>query len=369
MSITTVPRFLFPRFQTYEQATASPTTSMSTVMTYDATGDRCAVVGMVTKTGTVTAVEFRTGTVSTAGATFQIQLETVDGSGNPSGTPYATGASGTVVVATSDDNVFKSVSINSGSGVTVTKGDMIAIVLSVSSGTPNTVVLTGPPTVLYNIYGIFPYILTDTAGSWAKTTSGGTVSMALNYGGTYEYFDGIVPISAGNVPTVGNGNERALKLVAPAPMRVTGARAFLSNVTAGANFRICLYDSTPTLLAECLNGADFDGDHMCSATNDGWCSFNFNTEITLTSGATYYLSVYQKTANNLSLLDMQCPSNGYLNALTTQSTSTILATRSGGSGSFSDTNTTVPLIQLVCDGIDNGAGSGGAFYKPTMRIS
>lgn len=264
--IITIPRFEYPRFSTGEYYAKALTTANQTIFTFDSAADRMALITMIPKTGTLTAVEFRTGAVSTTGATLQVQLETVAADGTPSGTIYTSGANGTVVVSTSDDNVFKSVSINGGTGVTVTKGDMVAIVLTVSSGTPKTIQISAAPNSAYNFLGVFPYQVNDTAGSWAKSTGNVPTSFLLNYGGTYEHMEGGCPISAVAITTIGNGNERALRFVAPAPIRVLGVRIFLANVAAGADFRVVLYDSTPTKLIEALHnggsGSDFDGDHI-----------------------------------------------------------------------------------------------------------
>lgn len=363
MPYVTIPHFEFPRFNTVEAASTAATVAMQTLMTFDSAADRLALITMIPKTGTLTAIEFRTGTVSTAGATFQVQLEGVASDGTPNGTIYTANANGTVVVSTANDNVFKSVAINGGTGVTVTKGDMVAIVLTVSSGTPNTVQIAVAPNTIHNMLGDFPYLVNDTAGSWAKVTSNLCAPFVLDYGGTYEYMDGGCPINSVSSPAIGNGNERGLRFVAPAPMRVKGVRVFLSNVAAGADFRVVLYDSTPTKLIETLHnggsGADFDGDHMVSATNDGWATFMFGATQELTKDSVYYLTVYQKTANAIAVFEGVVTDNGYLSAFTTGTVDFYLATRSGGSGAFSTNTTTVPCIQIICDGIDDGTGSGG----------
>lgn len=362
MTVATVMPIEVPRLPVANSATTSVSVTMQTVMTFDAAADRLALITRIPKTGTLTAIEFRTGTVSTTGATFQVQVEGVDASGLPDGTAKYTNANGTVVVATSDDNVWKSVSLNSGSGVSVTKGDLVAIVLSVSSGTPNTVIIQGGPVTLYTMIGTFPYMVQDTAAAWAKFTSSALACpFVLSYGGTYELTLGASAVNGAASTTIGNGNERALRFNFPAPVRAYGMRAFLSNIAAGADFRAVLYDSTPTLLTEVDPSADIDGDVVVGATSDGWYEFIFPTAQSLSANTTYYASIYQKTANAVLLVEAQFSSNAYMNAYHS-GTSMYLATRSGGSGAFSTTTTTMPLIQLLVDGFDDGFGAGRPNY-------
>lgn len=360
MTTQTVPPTEVPRLVISNAATTSVSVAMQTIMTFDAAGDRLALITRIPKTGTLTAIEFRTGTVSTTGATFQIQVEGVDGTGLPDGVAKYTNANGTVVVATSDDGVWKSVSLNSGTGVSVTKGDLVAIVLSVSSGTPNTVIVQGGNVSSMTTLGTFPYMAQDTAGSWAKFASSALACpFVLSYGGTYELTPGANPTHSQALSSIGNGAERGLRFNFPVPVRAYGMRAFLGNIAAGADFRAVLYNDTPTLLTEVNSGADIDGDVAVSTTNDGWYEFIFPSAQSLSANTTYHATIYQKTANSVSLLENSFSSNAYMNAYHS-GTAMYLSTRSGGTGAFTTTNTTMPMIQLLVDGFDDGLGGGRA---------
>lgn len=85
------------------------------------------------KTGNITGLKFGTRTV-TVGATVRGSIQTVVG-GVPSGTLAAAGASGTVVVANTDDNVIKTVTFTT--PMPVTKNDLLSSVLDISSGSPS----------------------------------------------------------------------------------------------------------------------------------------------------------------------------------------------------------------------------------------
>lgn len=344
------------------------TAGMSNAMTFDAGTDAIALVGhAVPKTGTLTAIRFRTGTVSTAGATFRASVQTVSAAGIPSGTLYTANAEGTVVVNTTDDSAWMTVSINGGTGVTVTRGGRVCTVIDVSSGTPNTVIVQSGSTLTMAL-GNVPKVMTNTTGSYALSTG----SLAL--GAVWEYDDGMAYVyglnaaHGGAAAAVGNGAERALRFQVPAPVRVMGIGAYLQNAAAGADFRVRIYDSTPTLLtgAEIDASADVDGDIFPSTTGDGYCEFRFASSISLAANTTYYASIYQRTANNLSVGEVQVASADYLAAMP-GGAQCYMGTRSGGTGTFTDDQTKVPMIYLLIDGIDDGAGGGTVIAGTPMR--
>lgn len=363
MSFVAVPDGMLgeiPKFFGFARGNVTAATvSIQAFMTFDASTDKAAWIGRIPKTGTITELLFHTGTVSTAGATFRMRIETVDASGLPSGTLLVANAEGTVVVGTSDDNAWQTVSINGGTGVSVTKNQRCAIVLEVSSGTPNTVGVTVAPDTIMAI-GIFPYIVQRTAGAYAKSSSVLCAPFMINYGGTYQFTPGMCPVASVAATNVGNGNERALRFRLPVPMQIIGVRAYIANQSAGADHRIVLYDATPTLIAEIDPSTDLDGDHVVGATNDGLVEYYFDQAYDLQANTTYYLSIYQKTANNLAVVDFTVDSAAHM-AAAPGGAEFYLGTRSGGSGTFSDTTTTRPLIHLIPSGVydQNGDGSGG----------
>lgn len=355
MAITTTQPIWIPPLAGLNAITTSAPASMTTVMTFDAGTDALALITRIPETGTLTAIEFHTGTVSAAGATFSIRVETVDGSGLPSGTLAYTNANGTVVVNTTDDNSWMSVSLNSGSGVSVTQGDLVAIVLGVSSGTPNTVIVNSSPTSIQTLTGSYPYLVLNTTGSYAKSTNGNPAPFALSYGGTYVGCNGASVVNGTSATAIGNDNEVALRFFWPVGVRVIGGRAYLINVTAGADFTIRLCNSSGTALAT----VSIDGDVTSGATVDGWYDWTFSSSVDLSASTEYFMSIHQTTANSLTVLQATFASNAYMAAFQSGQ-SMYLGTRTGGSGSFSTTTTTMPMIQLICDGVDDGLGGGRA---------
>jgi len=353
-----------------------------TTLTFDSTADRIGYVGQAYQADSISKVLFRTGTVTT-GCTVKIEIQSVS-NGRPSGSLIAAGASGTVAIADSDDNVWKTVTI--GTPYTFAAGEEFAIVLSYSSGTtPNLLLNTGAGDTggwMTTMYGIR---LQDAgAGSWAVLTTGRPLEWVVemtNAGGAVT-FPGLTPLNGDGTLTAfnsgSNPNERALKFVAPFKCRVIGVSAALSNLAAGADLNAYLWDDTdnpgagPTPLAATNT---IDGDFPSSATADGVSHFFFTAPVTLTAGATYYLGLKPATANNIGLIELSAAGTGAsstgIRGFGLGSTTAHLATRqwvSTDPGAWTATTTTLPGLSLIIDQLDDGAsaGGGGLLTHPGM---
>lgn len=348
-----VPEFSGAAFQ--GQGTG-PASSVGTIFTFNAATNVLALVTRAPFTGTLTGLDFRTGTVSTAGATFDFGLRTVtDGLPNIA-TDLVAGSSATVVVGTGDDNVWKSVSLNGGSGVSVTRGQRCAMVLQVSSGTPNTVIIAGMQTNLMQLSGS-PYRVEDTAGTLARAISTIAVPFAWNYGGTYVPADGCAVGNSGALVTPGNGAERGLRFKFPVPVRIAGVRMVLANMAAGADFSIVLYDSDGTTV---LEQVDVDGDTNVGATVDGAYPFPFATSPLFTANEVGYVCLFQKTANVVQDYEIAVSDVKYMDALPGGRELYLVNRAVGGTGAFTETTTTRFMAQLSIDGLaDDAAGGGG----------
>src|SRR5687768_9301872 len=95
--------------------------TVTSVLTLDASGEKAGFVFPAPKTGALSKVHFFLGTVTT-GETLAASLQNVDGSGNPDGTADQ---SGTVAVASSDDNTWKTVTF--GTTRSVTRGELLSL--------------------------------------------------------------------------------------------------------------------------------------------------------------------------------------------------------------------------------------------------
>src|SRR3990172_8330277 len=106
----------------------------------DAADEKAAFIFRAPKAGDITEVVFLTGTVTT-GAIVDVRIETVSlTNGDPTGTLWGTTTNGAVVIANTDDNVFKTATLTL--AATVAKGDLLSVVIvnpTVSPGNLNVV--------------------------------------------------------------------------------------------------------------------------------------------------------------------------------------------------------------------------------------
>lgn len=350
-------------------------------LTFDSTADRLAYVGKAYQADSISKVFFRTATVTT-GDTVKIEIQSVT-NGRPSGTIIAAGASGTVAIADTDDNRWLSVTI--GTPYTFSIGEDFAIVMTHDSGsTPNWQSSVGFLDMGGWMGGLYPSLLQDTgAGAW-NTTGGGRLYewvIEMTGAGGAVPFPGLLPLNGSGASVSFNSgtnpNERALKLVAPAKMRVIGLSLAMFNNAAGSDVTFSIWDSTdnpgagPTPLAQ----TSLDGDYPYSATADGVVHVFFAAPLTLTAGSTYYIGVKPTTANNIGLMELSAAGTGAsstgIRAFGIGTVTAHLSTRqwvSTDPGAWTDTTTTLPAISLIVDQIDDGAsaGGGGLLTHPGM---
>lgn len=376
MTLVAVPPTFFPHVlisQGWFNSTMTPA-----VYTMDSATDRIAWLGHSPYTDTLTKVYFRTSTVTT-GCTIQIQIETVT-NGRPSGSAWAANTNGTVVVANADDNVWKTVTLTA--AASLTRGDQFAIVFTISSGTPNMPIM-GMVGVVNGMAGQYPLLLQDTGGgTWAQNVNlANCISMIMEFGtlgvahvpGTIPS-DGTPAIATYN--NTSNPDEKALRFQVTAPMRVIGAAVSLANIAAGADFTVSLWPDSSTTDADALAQEAVDGDNTYATSADGLFILYFATAVTLAIGTTYYLGVRADTANNLAIIEMLAPAGvtDSIKAFPIGGSSEIYKGSrqwtAGSAGSWTPTLTTLPLLYLIVDQLDDGqsvGGGGGLIRHPGMN--
>src|SRR5688572_19255053 len=133
-------------------------------LSYDSATDRFAYVGNSPIADAITEIYFRTGAVTT-GCDVDVRVESVS-NGRPSGTLLNANSNVVVTIDNADDNVWKTAALTA--AATLTAGQQFAIVLVVSSGTPN-LNLKAVSTVAHGMMGQYPLLLHDTGGgTWAS---------------------------------------------------------------------------------------------------------------------------------------------------------------------------------------------------------
>lgn len=309
----------------------------------DASGKKAAAVIYAPKSGTVAKIGWRTGTV-TASTSTDVRLETVDTtSGDPSGTLWATNTNGTE--ATVASNTWYATTLTA--GASVTKGDLLAVVIA-PSGTPNYNVSTGDSGGGLSIN--FPYVDLYTT-SWAKTSVAPVVALEYN-DGSYEPIPGTLPASNYSSPAFNSGStpdEKGLHFKFAFPVRVTGFCAAFEQDT-DTTFK--LYDSDG---ATVLASVSVDSNARAAVSHSFFCHY-FTTTHTLAKDTFYRLTAVPSSTTNCTMAEITVASVAAMDAW--EGGQNLHMTERTDGGAWSQTTTKRPLISLVIDGLDNGAGSG-----------
>ena len=139
----------------------------NSVVAINSASDKAAHIIQAVKTGTVAAVQWATGIVTT-GCTLDIRLETVDPvTGYPTGTLASAGADGPQAVVVANRNT--SLVTPLGTPVSVNQGDILAIVIANPPASPCSKQIRYV-NVADISHVVFPYGATFTFGAWTKST-------------------------------------------------------------------------------------------------------------------------------------------------------------------------------------------------------
>lgn len=340
-------------------------TMATTTVSFDSTTDRLAWVGRAYQTDSIAKINFRCSAAATP-FTVEVRIETVS-NGRPTGTLWAANTNGTVVTGVG----WKTVTLTAAASVTPGQEFAIVFVWSATSSPSSTFTIAGGNLLITSMSGHYPVGLQDTGGgTWGALSTNGPYCwiVEMTTAGVVS-FPGLVPVDTGVITAFNNGtnpNERAMKFISPMKCRAIGMRVAMFNIAAGADFTFSLWDSTdnpgaaPTPLAQT---ASQDGDFALSTTQDGYVDLFFSAPYTLVAGTTYYLGVRPDTANSIGLGELTTAT--VTNAIRAFGIGVItahLSTRQWvgtDPGAWTDTTTTLPLISLILDQLDDGTGGGG----------
>lgn len=343
-------------------------------VTFDSVNDRLAWVGNSPITDSLTTVYFKMGATVTTGSTVDVRIETVS-NGVPTGTLFGANTNVTVVVADTDDGVWKTATLTAAASINA--GDEFAIVIVNSSGTPNmrfatfNIVFTG-------LVSRSPVCLQDTGGgTWAQAgvpfcwfTKWTTNSVIfLPYLCSIEQDATLTAFNSGSA-----ADEFALKIIPTFKCRVIGVSAPIFNVQAGADYTVSLWPASSTTDGDALGQQAHDGELGSSTTTDGHAECYFPSPITLTAGTTYYMGLRADTANNISIVELTTPSSitDSMKAVSPlQSTTMVKATRAwtaGSAGSWTEAANSYIPFSIIIDQLDDGFGSGEATYLMGLGV-
>jgi hypothetical protein len=280
---------------------------LTTSTALDAVNERSACIFTAPKTGTIDRVGFRTSTATTT-ADRIVTLETLNASGQPSGTLWGTNTTATVSVTSTDDDTWFEVTLTA--GASVTQGDRLALVVSAPGASPGNSVI-----MHWSVTGggsAFPYVANNVGVGWAKTV-GRWFCGAVRYSDTtWPTTIGLYPLATGTgsvdnsvFTTASTPDERGNKITIPFACKVGGAWAHHSAAQTG-DFTWKLYDSGTTVLAS----KAIDGDYS-NASGHMW--HMFGTEVTLNAGDVVRLTKLPTSATNVANSAIQYPT-GLLSA-------------------------------------------------------
>jgi hypothetical protein len=331
-------------------STASGSPALGNAVTVSAAGHYHAFIFVAREDMTISHVGFRAGT-ATGSPTIEVRIETVDASGLPSGTLWATNTNGTTGTVTSNTNVLQALTASA----SITKGQIVCVKIAYASGTSQVI------QILNNMMALFhhslPYYVNHSGSAAKGSMNGSCAAIALGSSSTTFYqVPGTIPISAAGAGGFNNTSsaKRGLRFTPPMNCRAIGMR--WHNAAATGDFNAVLYNDAGTELSS--SSTAFDGDYSAATANGTWTVY-FDNTVTLTAGTAYRIAIEPTTTTNANVSTLTLPTTDYRTAGPAKTTAhyTTFATASWDDGA---TNQAIlPLMDVIIDQVDDGTGSGG----------
>jgi hypothetical protein len=318
--------------------------------TLDASGEYHAVIMMAKENMVVSHVGAYTG-AATGSPTVDIRIETVDvTTGFPSGTLWATDTN--IVTGTLTSGTWAVHALTA--SATINTGQIFALKIAYNSGTS---VILSEASNINGLASNYSVINTGTpaAGMFSNMPWGlGSSSTA------FYKMQSILPvngISSANLNNTG-GARRGLKFSLPFACRAIGARMAMPASVAG-DFNIGIWDDAGAEVGSSITAYDRSG---WPTGSNGSVTLLFDSPVTLAASTNYRLAIEPTSATNTTVYHVTVASADIRSGLP-GGTDCLLTTYTTGGGWVDTADTTVPLIDLIIDQLDDGAGSGGARQK------
>lgn len=322
--------------------------AMGSGVTLTSVGHYQAFVFCAREDMTVSHVGFRAATAS-GSPTIEIRIETLDASGLPSGTLWATNTNATTGTITSSSDVLQALTASA----SITKGKIFCVKLALASGTSQSLQLTNNHSM--HVTSSLPYYVTNTGTPTKNIFNSSAANLALGSSSTtFYYVPGALPITTGTSGAFNNTNsaKRGLRFTPPFPCRAVGVRWYNGN--SSGDYNAVLFNDAGTELSS--SSTAFDGDHNAASANAGLTVY-FDNPVTLSAGTTYRVAIEPSSATNVVVYTITMPSASYMGA-TPAGAAAHYTTYASGSWTDSATNQ-LPLMDILIDQVDDGAGSGG----------
>lgn len=351
-----IPQFMYyPNAFGFRGITGSSTFTnfIGVSMTSDTMKD--SVVLQATRAGSLRKIHFIVVSVATD-ATLDIRVETIDSTGNPTGTLWATNTN--VTHSTHAAGTWYAVTLTA--DATFARGDKFAVVFQRSgAGAISISIGTGFENSGFVWSGHFPRRVGFNGASWAKDDIVANIGLEMSDGsfmpcGNIMHTGTLDSNSALQFRSGDASNEEGNLFTAPFTAKVVGLFARLrQGSAAGGQFQLSLYDGSIAAPASALAQCPTEDSTTHLNTNYGVHMYFFPTPTYIIEGKTYRVCAYSaeatfgiymerlRVSNNAHLL----MSPGGINCYRT-------SRAQAGPGTFSDTNTEVfPGMGLVIDEI------------------
>lgn len=327
----------------------APSITSTGAGTLSASGNYVAYAFVAREDMTISHIGFRAGTVANA-PTVELRVETLDpATGLPSGTLWGTNTNATSAVISSNTNPLTALTASA----TITKGQTFCIKLLWGGVATSTI-------QIMNISGISPLpaqsALPYQIVNGTKAIQANTAMIALGSNATTFYqVPGTLPISAYTAGAFNNTSsaKRGILFTPPMNGRIIGVRWFNSGATGDFDACVRTGDASGTELNNSCTS--FDGDNNSANFTAGMTVY-FDNPVTVTAGTAYRVTIEPSSATNVNVSTFTPVSADYFSAMPSKSTATYTTF---ATATWTDSTTQLPLMDVIFDQIDNGAGTGG----------
>jgi hypothetical protein len=262
-------------------SSGAPTFALSSNLSV--AGYKAANIMEVSKAGDISKIRIRTGTLANASNIYTVSVQTVNlTTGNPSGTLWSANTQKTGVTGFA---VNSSYTITLDAVATVAAGDLIAIVIEITTfAGNNTMTLGTSDNGVGDTY--IPAVLNFTT-AWARGSA--TCGFGVEYSdGAFADGPFMYPLAAINTISLTTSSTPRMignKVNIPITSRCVGVWAYAD---ADADFKVTLFDSNGSTA---LGTITTDKDIPSAIGTPGTYLLYFSSAITLNANTNYYLMI------------------------------------------------------------------------------
>jgi hypothetical protein len=314
-------------------------------------GYKAANIMEVSKAGDISKIRIRTGTLANASNIYTVSVQTVDlTTGNPSGTLWSANTQKTGVTGFAANSSY---TITLDAVATVAAGDLIAIVIEITTfAGNNTMTLGTSDNGVGDTY--IPAVLNFTT-IWARGSA--TCGFGVEYSdGSFADGPFMYPLAAINTISLTTSSTPRMignKVNIPITSRCVGVWAYAD---ADADFKVTLFDSNGSTV---LGTITTDKDIPAAIGTPGTYLLYFSSAITLNANTNYYLMI-EGLGATVNVYDYEGFSENARKALpggTLFSKVTTTTNAPTSTSDYTDEVTKQAQIGLILDGFDAGGAA------------